>query len=260
MKEVIKKYKAIIIVISAILAVTCICTIVDLNINKKEEEIHNKLVMVTEACFPPYEYTDINGEKAGVDIDVAKEIAKAMDMELVIKDISFDLILDEIQNEKADFAAAAISISEERAKSVDFSVEYATSKQVVIARKTNTSINAVEDLKDKIIGVQLGSVGEKIATEKYPGAEIVGEKKISKCVENLVKGDIDVMVVDHLPAEKFVQQNTSLKILDTPLCEDRYGIAVKKGNTELLQEINIVLAKLKRENKIAEFTLRHSDI
>ena len=92
---------------------------------------NNKLIMVTEAGFAPYEYYE-NGDIVGVDVEIAKEIAKSMGKELVIKDIYFDSILNEIKSGKADIALAGISVNEERKKEVDFSMNYITSKQVVI--------------------------------------------------------------------------------------------------------------------------------
>ena len=82
----------------------------------------------------PYEYYE-NGEIVGVDIDIAREIAKELGKELVIKDVAFDSIINEVKTGKADFGAAGISYSDERAKQVSFSINYSTSKQVVIVKK-----------------------------------------------------------------------------------------------------------------------------
>ena len=116
----------------------------------------DKIIMVTEAGFAPYEYYD-NGEIVGVDVDIAKEIAKELGKELVVKDIAFDSIINEVRTGKADFGAAGISYSDERAKKVDFSINYSVSKQVVIV-KNDSFINSINDINDKKIAVQLGSV------------------------------------------------------------------------------------------------------
>ena len=96
------------------------------------------LVMVTEAGFAPYEYYE-NNEIVGVDVDIAREIAAAMGKELVIKDVAFDSIINEVKSGKADFGAAGISYSDERAEEVDFTINYTTSKQIVIV-KDNSNI------------------------------------------------------------------------------------------------------------------------
>ena len=116
----------------------------------------NELIMVTEAGFAPYEYYE-NSEVVGVDVDIAREIAKEMGKTLVIKDIAFDSIINEVKTGKADFGAAGISYSEERAKNVDFSINYAVSKQVVIV-KNDSSITDINSIGNKKIAVQLGSV------------------------------------------------------------------------------------------------------
>ena len=112
--------------------------------SKKDE---NQLVMVTEAGFAPYEYYE-NGEVVGVDVDIAREIAKYLGKTLVVKDIAFDSIINEVKTGKADFGAAGISYSENRAKNVDFSINYAVSKQVVIVNN-NSSITNVNEIGNK---------------------------------------------------------------------------------------------------------------
>ena len=91
--------------------------------------------MVTEAGFAPYEYYE-NNEIVGVDVDIAREIAAAMGKELVIKDVAFDSIINEVKSGKADFGAAGISYSDERAEEVDFTINYTTSKQIVVVNVT----------------------------------------------------------------------------------------------------------------------------
>ena len=139
--------------------------------NKNENEI----VMVTEAGFAPYEYYE-NNEIIGVDIEIAKEIAKELGKELVIKDIAFDSIINELKSNKADFALAGMSITEERQKEVDFSVEYATSRQVIITLK-DSKIKKPEDIKGKKVAVQLGTVADLVLTEDYD-VELTRQKKI----------------------------------------------------------------------------------
>ena len=116
---------------------------------KKEDT----LVMVTEAGFEPYEYVK-NNEIVGVDVDIAREIAREMGKKLEIKDVAFDSIVNELNSNKADFAAAGMSITEERKKEVDFSAEYISSKQVIVVNKNNNTIKSKEDLNSKTISVQ----------------------------------------------------------------------------------------------------------
>lgn len=230
-----------------IMILMCGCT-------KKNE---NQLVMVTEAGFAPYEYYE-NGEVVGVDVDIAKEIAKYLGKKLVVKDIAFDSIINEVKTGKADFGAAGISYSDDRAKNVDFSINYAVSKQVVIVNN-NSSITNVNGISNKKIAVQLGSIADTFVTEKYKNANVVRQKKYLAAIEDLKTGKVDCVVMDELPAKEIVSKNEGIKILDGSLTNDSYGMVVKKGNKELLDAINIVLQKLKDEGKIDEFIIKHTE-
>lgn len=216
----------------------------------------DELVMVTEAGFAPYEYYE-GGEIVGVDIDIANEIAKELGKKLVIKDIAFDSIVNEVKSGKADFAAAGISYSDERAKEVDFTVNYATSKQVVIVTE-DSDISLPEQIKDKKVAVQLGSIADTYVTENYKDATITRQKKYLAAIQDLKTGKVDCVVMDELPAQEILKENSGLKILDKELTQDKYGMIVKKGNKELLDSINKVLNRLISEGKISEYVIKHT--
>lgn len=219
---------------------------------------NGKLVMVTEAGFAPYEYYD-GEEVVGVDVDIAKEIASAMGKELEIRDIAFDSLINEVQSGKADFAAAGLSVTPEREEQVDFTINYATSKQVIIVRQDNTEITGPDDVNGKTVSVQLGTVADMAVSEKedYPDCTVIQQKKYLAAAEDVKSGKADCLVMDELPAQELVKENPELKILDEELFTDVYSMAVQKGNTELLEKMNEVLQKLMDEGKIEEFTINH---
>ena len=217
----------------------------------------NELIMVTEAGFAPYEYYE-NSEVVGVDVDIAREIAKEMGKTLVIKDIAFDSIINEVKTGKADFGAAGISYSEERAKNVDFSINYAVSKQVVIV-KNDSSITDINSIGNKKIAVQLGSVADTFVTDEYDEATIVRQKKYLAAIEDLEVGKVDCVVMDELPAKEIVTSNTGIKILNGALTNDSYGMVVKKGNKELLKVINKVLNRLSSDGSIDRYIIAHTE-
>lgn len=221
--------------------------------NKKS----NELIMVTEAGFAPYEYYE-NGEIVGVDVDIAREIAKYLGKELVVKDIAFDSIINEVKTGKADFGAAGISYSDDRAKNVDFSINYSVSKQVVIV-KNDSNIKNINEINNKKIAVQLGSIADTYVTENYKDANIVRQKKYLAAIEDLKTGKVDCVVMDELPASEIVASNDGIKILSGALTNDSYGMIVKKGNKELLDAINKVLENLKSEGKIDEYIINHTE-
>lgn len=220
---------------------------------KKDDE----LVMVTEAGFAPYEFYD-NQQIVGVDVEIGKEIAASMGKKLVVKDVAFDFVINEVKSGKADFGAAGMSITDERKKQVDFTVEYTVSNQVVVVRK-DSSITTFDDIKDKKIVVQLGTVADGYAKKNYPKATIVQHKKYLSAVEEVKAGKSDCLIMDQLPAKEIIKANPELTIIDGVLFQDKYGMIVKKGNKELLNKINEVLEQLIAQNKIEEYILKYSE-
>lgn len=232
------------------------------NKNGEEVDVQNevstekeKIIMVTEAGFAPYEFYD-GEEIVGVDVEIAKKIAEKTGKELEIKDTDFDSIINEVKTGKADFAAAGLSITEERLEEVDFSIEYAVSKQVVLV-KNDSEITKVDDLNGKKVAVQLGTIADLVLSDEYPEVELVQHKKYLLAVEDLKADKVDAIVLDSLPAEEIIKVNPDFKILDEELLTDKYGIAVQKGNTELLNSINEVLQELMDNGKIEEYTIKY---
>lgn len=214
------------------------------------------LVLATEAGFSPYEF--YQGSKiVGVDIDIAREIAKDMGKELVVKDVSFDFLINEIKSGKADFAAAGISITDERKKQVDFTDEYSISNQVVLVHK-NSQISNFSELSDKKIAVQLGTVADLYVAKNYPNAKLIQHKKYLSAAEDVKTGKADCLIMDELPAREIVKKNPEIKIIDGVLFQDRYGMIVKKGNDKLKNEINKVLERLIKEGTIDKLILKYS--
>ncbi|MEG0798875.1 MAG: ABC transporter substrate-binding protein [Bacilli bacterium] len=214
------------------------------------------LVMVTEAGFAPYEYYE-NNKIVGVDVEIAKEIAQKLKRKLVIKDVAFDSIINELNAGKASFAAAGLSVTEERKEKVDFSVEYSTSKQVIVIRK-DSLIKSSEDLENKKITCQLGTVADLYLSDHYKEENISRHKKFLSAAQDIKTKKADALIMDYFPAKELIKENKELKMLDKELFSDTYAIAVKKGNKELLKTINEVLDELLAANKIDEYVIKHT--
>lgn len=214
---------------------------------EETEAAGGTLVMATNAEFPPYEYHD-GGEIVGIDVEISKAIAEQMGMTLEVEDIAFDSIIPEVQSGKADFGAAGMTVTEDRLQSVDFSDTYATATQVVIVTE-DSAIASPDDLVGKSVGVQLGTTGdiyagdiEDVTVERY--------NKGFEAVQALSQGKIDAVVIDGEPAKIFVEENEGLKILDEAFTTEEYALCVKKGNTELLENINTAIAELKESGEL----------
>ena len=231
---------------------------------KEEGAKSEKLIVGTEAGFAPYEYMKGN-EVVGIDMDIAKAIADEMGKELEIKNRDFDGALAAVQSGKVDFVAAGVSISPEREEAMDFSNEYVNSTEVIVVNKENPAVTpageelAGSDLDGKVVAVQQGNIADIWVSNKdnCNPKEVKRYTKFAQAAEDLKNGKIDCIVMDQYPAEELVAANDTLTTLDGTLFEDKYAIAVKKGNKELLDEINKVIDKLVEEGKIEEFTANH---
>lgn len=206
-----------------------------------------KLVMSTNAEFEPYEYHD--GDKVvGIDPDIAEAIANKLGLELVITDTAFDSIIPEVSSGKADMGMAGMTVNEDRKKNVDFSDTYASSKQVIIV-KNGSDIKGANDLKNKTIGVQLGTTGD-IQGSNIEGVTMERYSKGFEAVQALSQGKIDAVLIDKQPAQYFIKDQADLSILDEAFAEEDYAIAFKKGNTELKDKVNKALEELKADGTI----------
>lgn len=214
------------------------------------------LIMATNAEFPPYEFHE--GEQiVGIDVEIAQAIADELGMELEIEDIAFDSIIPEITSGKADMGLAGMTVTEDRKQSVDFSDTYAHASQMIIV-KEDSEIAGPDDLKGIVVGVQLGTTGDIYVSDlEADGTTVERYNKGFEAVQALSQGKIDAVVIDGEPAKTFVAETAGLKILDEAFTEEEYAIAVKKGNTELLDKINGALKTLSENGKLDEIVANY---
>ena len=214
----------------------------------EEKEEGGVLVMATNAEFPPYEYRE-GQEIVGIDVDIASAVAQKMGMTLEVEDMNFDSIITSVQSGKADIGAAGMTVTEDRLLNVDFSDTYVKAYQAIIVKSDNESIAGPDDLANLKIGVQLGTTGDIYAGD-IEGATVERYNKGYEAVQALEQGKIDAVIIDIEPAKVFEEQNQNVKVIDEPFTEEEYAIAVKKGNTELLDNINSALAELKESGEL----------
>ena len=209
----------------------------------------NKLVMATNAAFPPYESVE-GSQIVGIDPEIAKLIADDLGKELVIEDMAFDSIIAAVQTGKADIAMAGMTVTEDRKQNINFSDPYTEAAQVIVV-KSDSTVASPDDLEGKTIGVQIGTTGD-IYAEDIEGATIERYSKYFEAVNALIQGKIDAVIVDREPGKVFVGENAELKMIDEEFTVEEYAIGVAKENTELLDQINASLKKLKESGKIDE--------
>ena len=217
------------------------------------------LKVTTNADFDPFAYQD--GDKlTGIDVEIAKKIADSLGCEIKIDDVSFDAIVLELANRRCDFAIAAMNYSEDKANSVDFSEPYYNAKQVIITSCGN-DIKCGEDLHGKRIGVALGYTGDIYCTDNFPDSDIQRYDKCSDAVLDLIGGSIDAVVADDVPAAKLVKlYGNKIEILDDYLFEEKYRIAVPKGEKAFLNKINDILWELKSNGELDKIVDKYTSL
>ena len=226
-----------------------------------------KLIMSTNATFPPYEMVadgdGVNGSGyEGIDIEIAYALADKLGLELVIDDMDFDAALLAVQNNSADMMLAGLSYSEERDEVVDFSDPYATGVQVVIVKEGSDV--TLDNLGDYMIGTQRGTTGYLYASDTpenggYGEDHVIGYDSGVTAVQELINGTIDAVIIDKQPAEAYVAANpdAGLTILPGNWVEEDYCLAVDEVNTALLYALNTALNELKSDGTLDEIVAKY---
>ncbi|WP_243138049.1 basic amino acid ABC transporter substrate-binding protein [Heliorestis acidaminivorans] len=258
-----KKWQKITIIgilIVALFAVLTGCNQTETSSTSTEGEI-TKIVVGTEATYRPFEWRDEQGNIVGFDIDLINAIGEELGIEVEIRNIPFDSLIQSLQNGNIDVIASAMTITERRQETVDFSKPYYESVQAIVV-KADSDIASAEDLLDKKVGVQNGTTGSEVA------AQLLGERNqnisrfdtIANAFNSQLVGQVEAVIADKPVAERFIANNpnSGLKVIVDDSFESEYfGLAVRKTSPELLAKINEALEKLEQEGKIAEFLDTH---
>lgn len=216
------------------------------------------LVVATNAEFPPFEY--VEGEEiVGLDIDIAREIAKDLGWDFEVQSMAFDAIVPAVASGKATIAIAGMTINDERKMSVDFSDPYYNAKQACIVLKDGTVTDG-ETLKDKTIGVQQGTTGDFAAEEYTATDKVMRYNKALDAVMELAGGKLDAVIIDAPVAANLVasMNNENLVVLDNiEFGDEFYGIAVQKGNADLLASINATIERINSDGTMDALLLKY---
>lgn len=228
----------------------------------KKLEKGQKLIIGTNAEFPPFEYVKANGvigEFDGVDMAIAKEIGERLGMEVEISNMDFNALIPALDSDRIDCALAGMTITGERLLEADFSDPYYTAIQAIVVPASDETTQKVEDLAGKKVGVVTG----------YTGALTMKDAKFDVTLEHYTKGvdgaadlrngRIDALIIDKPVAETFLGDDNDLKIItDQKYFEDeKFGIAVKKGETEVVKQLNEVLKAMTEDGTIDKIILKY---
>lgn len=202
------------------------------------------LKVATNVAFPPYEFYE-NEQAVGIDVEIIQAICDKLGYTMELNDMEFGSIITAVASGKIDVGFGAITITEERAKSVHFTTSYSTGIQSIIVTE-DSPITGVDDLKaDGIkIGVQQDTTGDIYATGDFGEDHIARFNKGADAVQALLTGKCNAVIIDNSPAETFVSQNEGLKILPTVYAEEAYGFELSYDNEALYNEVNGALEEL----------------
>jgi ABC-type amino acid transport substrate-binding protein len=218
----------------------------------------SSLIIGTHAKYPPMESRDENGNFVGMDIEIAKEVAKDLGRSAVFQDIAWENIFDAVRNGEVDMIISSITITQERGESMNFSDPYFNAGQVIVALKEDKfEIRTPQDLSGKKVGAQSKTTSEKEVkkyTDKFVALENNYEGK-----ELLLSGDVEALVMDYPTAVELVGKDKRLAIASEIFTQEFYGIATRKGNDELLTSINKTIRRLKRDGDLKRIITNESN-
>lgn len=215
-----------------------------------------KIYVGTNAEFKPYEY--LEGDKiVGFDIELMEAMAKELNYEVKWINMSFSGLLPALQSNKIDVVIAGMSATPERSKAVDFSKPYlafGTGHAIIVNEES--SILKKEDLKDKRVGVQLGSKQEKLAEEK--GGKVVLFDSFAGAILELTQNKIDSVVIDENSGKEYIKNTKGLKIADI-IMDNSPGeaMAFKKGNNKLEEEFEVAFNKVLKNGEYLQLVKKY---
>ena len=212
-----------------------------------EAEKEKVYVFASDATWPPMEYVDENGDIVGFDIDLLAAIADISGFKYRVENTAWDGIFAGLANGSYDAIISSITITSQRKATMDFSDPYFNAGQILVVPFDYSGGDKLVDFSGKKVGSQQGTTGD-FAVEEIPAIDRKAYDDISLAVEDLINGNIDAIVCDSVTAINYVSQNINfqgkIKTIGEPFTEEKYGIAVQKGNRELLDMLNMGIREI----------------
>jgi polar amino acid transport system substrate-binding protein len=208
-------------------------------------------VVGTDAAYAPFESQNEKGEIVGFDIEVVQAAAQQAGMEVKFLNTPWEGIFNSLGQGDRDLLVSSITITDERKQTMDFSTPYFDAQQLIAVKK-DSKIASFNDLKNLKVGVQNGTTGDEVIT-KLQGKDSANVKRFEStplALKELEGGGVDAVVADNGVVVHYVNNNANAQfktISDASFKAEQYGIAVKKGNADLLEKINKGLAAIKTD-------------
>lgn len=219
---------------------------------KKAESVSDKqqkIVIGMDDSFPPMEFRDSSNKLQGFDIDLANEISKRLNIKVEFMPTDWNGVIQSLNAKRFDIILSALSVTPEREQQIVFSKPYLEEKQIIVVAKNNTDINAPEDLKGKVVGVQLGSTSEE-AIKPIGGTikEVKKYEKNTEALEDLAIGRTQAVVVDELVGRYYIKEHSDkYRVLSQSLAKEPIAIGFRKEDTALKDKFDKVLDEMQKD-------------
>lgn len=207
------------------------------------------LTVCSDVPYPPFEDFDKTSDLGfkGFDVDIVAEVAERLDLELTVKDSSFDALQSgqSLNAGQCDLAASAMTINDDRKKNLDFSEGYYDSQQSLLV-PADSDIAGIDDLDGVKVGVQQGTTGKAYAEENADGAQIVTFPSDAEMFQAIKAGQVEALLQD-LPVNLDHTSDDEFEVVETYETDESYGLAMKKGNTQLVEDVNGALSEMRED-------------
>jgi polar amino acid transport system substrate-binding protein len=216
---------------------------------------NQELILGLDDSFPPMGFKDENGEIVGFDIDMAKEVASRMGVELKLQPIDWDSKVLSLDKKDIDCIWSGLTITEERKENIEFSNAYLENRQVIIVL-ADSAIDTKNDLKDKVVSVQAGSSGKDAVSSESDVLDTFKElREFSNYTEALLDlsaGRTDAVVIDEIVGRYYMSKKAGeYKVATEDFGGEEYGIGFRKGEILLTEEVNKILQEMKEDGTSA---------
>jgi polar amino acid transport system substrate-binding protein len=222
-----------------------------------------KLKVGSEIGYPPFEYFTDDMTPVGLDIDIANEIAAKIGAEVEFVNTEFTMILTGLDTNQYDIAMSAITINGERKEQVDFSTPYVENWQAIVVKKGSAPIESMKGLEGLKVGLQDGTTSHEFITDMIDSGQLTNTEpsayaQVLSAMEDLELGRVDAVLTDSTVAEGYISREPDLYEItwhqqdDAGAQAEQFGIAVKKGNSDLLKAVNDALAELEKSGRLNE--------
>lgn len=218
------------------------------------------LTVAMELAYPPFETKDDAGNATGLSASFIRDFGEAYGYDVKIENTAWDGLIPSLQTGKADCVISSMTITPERSQTVDFSEPYAKAQLAILAN-SKSGIASVDDLNQagKTVAVKTGSTGDTYATKNLTKATIVRLADESACVTEVTQGKADGFLYDQLTIYRNQKANpdTTAAVFIPFQDAESWGIAVKKGNTELVGQLNEFIEKSKSDGEFDRLTAQY---